>query len=142
MSQCQWLSQKSCWTSGPTTSKTCRPKKRTLTKLSKQATVWESHQRSDTVGCATGSAEHFIRLWLRFRTVGRIGTGSCLWPLPLAPADVTQPSFSLAVASLSASAFGFFGVGVLPQSPVFFIKKRRMLRRQINNQNIGIAPLR
>ena len=53
-----------------------------------------------------------------------------------------RSSYSLAVVSLYASAFGFFGVGGLPQSPVFFIKKRRMIRRRINNQNIGIAPRR
>ena len=49
------LAKKSCWTSGPTISKSCRswwkvvgPTKRTLRILSKQTTVWESHQRSDT----------------------------------------------------------------------------------------------
>ena len=57
--------------------KSCRPKTRTLRILSKQATVWESHHRSDTVACATGSAEHCICLLLRFRTDGRLGTGSC-----------------------------------------------------------------
>ena len=37
--------------------KSCRPKKQTLRILSKQAMVWESDQRSDTVACATWSAE-------------------------------------------------------------------------------------
>ena len=72
------LAKKSCCTSGPTTSKSCRPwwkvvgsKKLTHRILSKQgATVWESNRCSDTVAC-------IIRLWLRLRTVGRLGTGSC-----------------------------------------------------------------
>ncbi len=38
-----------------------------------------------------------------------------------------RSSYSLAATNLSESALGFFGVGGLPQSPVFFTKKRRII---------------
>ena len=59
--QCQRLSQKKLlvirtynFTKLSALMKSCGPKKRTLRILSKQATAWESHQRSDTVASAAG----------------------------------------------------------------------------------------
>ena len=69
-------------------------------------------------------------------TVGRRGTGSgrcCRCRLVGQPAKLVAPrslktsSPSLAATSLSESDLGFFGVGGLPQSPVFFTKKRRII---------------